>query len=57
MVCVCAGLTLPEAGFATIAGLRGALTLILISDFIIHSNFYTGQPTGTHQCVVAGWAL
>lgn len=41
-----AGFTLSETAFATVAGLRGSLTLIMAADFIIHSDFYSGGPVG-----------
>lgn len=45
-VCTAVGLTLPETAFATVAGLRGSLTLIMAADFIIHSDFYSGGAVG-----------
>ncbi len=44
--CHPAELTLPNIAFATVAGLRGALTLIMAADFIIHSDFYSGGAVG-----------
>ena len=39
-------MSLPDTAFATVAGLRGSLTLIMAADFIIHSDFYSGGPVG-----------
>ena len=41
-----AEVSLPDTAFATVAGLRGSLTLIMAADFIIHSDFYSGGPVG-----------
>jgi hypothetical protein len=30
--------------FCTVAGLRGSLSLILLADFIIASDFHSGSP-------------
>lgn len=39
-------LTLPQIAFATVAALRGSLSLVMIADYIIKSDFYTGSPVG-----------
>ncbi|KAI7841566.1 hypothetical protein COHA_004736 [Chlorella ohadii] len=51
-----ARLSLPETAFATVAGLRGSLTLIMAADFIIHSDFYTGGPVDEANFDVVLWA-
>lgn len=48
--------SLPECAFATVAGLRGSLTLIMAADFIIHSDFYSGGPVAEANFDVVLWA-
>ena len=40
----CAALSVPQMLFCTVAGLRGSLSLILLADFIIASDFHSGSP-------------
>lgn len=37
---------MPQIAFATVAALRGSLSLVMIADYIIKSDFYTGSPVG-----------
>ncbi|PSC68844.1 Sodium hydrogen exchanger 7 [Micractinium conductrix] len=48
--------SLPDTAFATVAGLRGSLTLIMAADFIIHSDFYSGGPVAEANFDVVLWA-
>ncbi|KAL4430847.1 hypothetical protein ABPG75_006103 [Micractinium tetrahymenae] len=49
-------LSLPDIAFATVAGLRGSLTLIMAADFIIHSDFYSGGEVAEANFDVVLWA-
>lgn len=47
-----AGLNIGQAVFVTAGGLRGALSLILVADLIITSNFHSSAVVGEEEWMV-----